>query len=53
MAMFLGTSSPNSIVRSVATTRPVVTAMPGTAASGTPSAESGARIRSAIAGSAR
>ncbi len=53
IASFLGTSSPKSIVATVASTSPSVTAMPGTAPSGTPSPSSGGSSRVAMAGSAR
>jgi len=51
-AMFFGTSSPNTIVRRVETTRPIVTAVGPTALSGRPSAVSGSRMSSDVVGSA-
>ncbi len=53
MPSFFGTSSPKIIVAIVASTRPSVTEMLGTAPSGTPTAVSGPSISDAIAGSAR
>ena len=53
MPSFFGTSSPKIIVAMVASTRPSVTEMPGTAPSGTPTAVSGPSSSDAIAGSAR
>ncbi len=53
MARFLGTSSPNTIVSTVLTTKPRASATGSTPPPGRPTASSGPRISSEIAGSAR